>query len=172
MLLHVAEDLASFIDELKEETDRGLPLVSASFIDSKLAETILAFLCDGKSSHNLVLGNNAPLGTFSARTEACLALGLIDKIEYDEIQLIRKIRNIFAHHKHGISFENHKVYSLCSKLQKEVLQNADYFPDDSRSRFINSVVALALRLYHRPDWVIKERRHEKTWAKFCIFPDI
>lgn len=43
MLLSTAQDLAKFIEELKRETDRGLPLVAAALIDDRLTETLRAF---------------------------------------------------------------------------------------------------------------------------------
>ncbi|MGB5080714.1 MAG: hypothetical protein WBO23_08220 [Burkholderiales bacterium] len=45
MLLSTAEDLAKFVEELKRETDRGLPLVGAALIDDRLTETLRAFFC-------------------------------------------------------------------------------------------------------------------------------
>jgi mannitol operon repressor len=146
--------------------------VAAAFIDSKLAETLQAYLLTDKLSNDLIYGANAPLGTFSARAQISLALGLIDRVEYDEIHLVRKIRNLFAHEKHGISFKDDRVKKLCSKLQKEILQDNDNVPDNSRLRLMHSVGALALRLYHRPDWVKREKCHEKAWPKFCVHPDI
>ena len=74
MRLDHAEDLAKFVEELKRETDRGLPLVGAALIDEKLLETLQAFFVEGKSSNKLLTEGNAPLGTFSSRIEACYAL--------------------------------------------------------------------------------------------------
>ncbi len=89
MRLDHAEDLAQFVEELKKETDRSLPLVGAALIDEKLLETLQAFFVEGKSSKRLLMEGNAPLGTFSSRIEACYSLGLIDEFEYQEVSLIR-----------------------------------------------------------------------------------
>jgi DNA-binding MltR family transcriptional regulator len=48
-------------------------------------------------SKDLLFGFNAPLGTFSARTKAAYVMGLIERKEYEEINIIRKIRNEFGH---------------------------------------------------------------------------
>ena len=93
MRLEDAEDLSKFVSELRQETDRGLPLVCAALIDDKLQGTLLAFFASERSGKKLVLDANAPLGTFASRIEACFALGLIDDFEYAEANLIRKIRN-------------------------------------------------------------------------------
>lgn len=164
MLLSTAEDLAKFVAELKRETDRGLPLVGSALIDDRLTETLRSFFCESPSASKLIDDANAPLGTFSSCTEMCFALGLIDEYEYIEIGLIRKIRNDFAHAKHGITFSSPRVQGLCSSLKSDLPQGADYPLQDPRFRFTNAVVSLALRLYHRPEWVTLERRKPKVWV--------
>lgn len=164
MLLSTAEDLAKFVEELKRETDRGLPLVASALIDDKLLETLRAFFCEGPSAVKLLDEGTAPLGTFSARTEACFALGLIDEYEHSEITLLRKVRNEFAHAKHGISFQSPRVQGLCSSLRSDLPEGVGYPTNDPRFRFTNAAVAIVLRLYHRPDWVAQERRIPKTWV--------
>jgi hypothetical protein len=164
MLLSTAEDLARFVQELKAETDRGLPLVGAALIDDRLTETLRSFFCEVPSAARLLDDANAPLGSFSSRTEACYALGLIDAFEYNEAGLVRKVRNEFAHAKHGMSFANSRVQGLCSSLKSDLPEDGDYPLQDPRFRFTNAVVCLALRLYHRPEWVALERRTPKSWV--------
>lgn len=159
-----AEDLAKFVDELWRESDRGFPLVGAALIDDRLTETLRSFFCEVPGSGRLLDDANAPLGTFSSRTEACYSLGLIDEFEYTEIDLIRKVRNEFAHAKHGVSFSSFRVQGLCSSLKSDLPEGADYPLQDPLFRFTNAAVVLALRLYHRPDWVALEKRKAKTWV--------
>ena len=158
------EDLASFLKELQKETDRGLPLVGTSLIDEKLRDTLEAFFLSGKSSKKLLDEPNAPLGTFSGRLEACYVLGLIDDYEYSEINLLRKVRNEFAHSRHGTSFKTDKIQGLCSTLTSDLPEGGNYPLSDSRFRFINAVVCIALRLYYRPDWVVRDKRVTKSYG--------
>lgn len=164
MLLEHAEDLASFVNELQAETDRGLPLVGAALIDEKLHNTLESFLIKGKSAKKLLTTPNAPLGTFSARIDSCYSLGLIDIFEYQEIGLIRKIRNEFAHARHGLSFENEKIKGICASLQSPLPEGTDYPTNTPRFRLVNAIVCLVLRLYYRPEWVAKERRESRSWV--------
>ena len=164
MLLSTAEDLATFVDEIKKETDRGLPLVSTSLIDHLLQETLRAFCCEVKSVQSLLDDGNAPLGTFSSRINACHALGLIDDYEWREVTLLRKIRNLFAHSKHGFDFGDAKVQGLCASLESDLPQGEGYPLTSARFRFTNATVCLVLRLYHRPDWVALERRKPREWV--------
>lgn len=164
MLLTTAEDLAKFVEELKKESDRGLPLVAAALIDDLLKKTLFALFCECPSASKLLDGANAPLGTFSARLEASIALGLIDQFEYSEISLLRKVRNEFAHAKHGTSFQLPRIQGLCSSLSSDLPCGADYPLTDPRFRFTNATVKIVLRLYHRPEWVALERRQPKSWV--------
>ena len=158
------EDLSRFMAELNRESDRGLPLVGAALIDDRLQETLRSFFCEGQTSAKLLDEPNAPLSTFSAHFGACHALGLIDDFEYAEIDLIRKIRNEFAHARHGTSFLTDRVRGLCSGLRSDLPEGAGHPTNDARFRFINAVVTLVIRLYYRPEWVVRERRQPKTWV--------
>lgn len=158
-------DLSTFFGELQKETDRGLPLVAASLIDEKLLETLQSFLCAGKSADRLLIDPNAPLGSFSARIDACASLGLIDQFEYREITLVRKIRNLFAHSRHGLSFRDEKVASLCASFESPLPPGEEYSAAGARFRFINTTVSLSLRLFYRAKWVGLEHREPKTWVQ-------
>jgi mannitol operon repressor len=158
------EYLSGFLDELQRETDRGLPLVGAALIDERIQETLRSFFCVDRPSNKLLDSANAPLGTFSSRIQACYSLGLIDDHEYAEIELIRKIRNEFAHAKHGMSFRTEKIKGFCSTLRSDLPEGGGYPTKDARFRFTNAVVSIVTLLYYRPDCVALERRKSKTWA--------
>lgn len=164
MLLSTAEDLAAFVKELQSESDRGLALVGAALIDEKLKETLRTFFVEGKAAGKLLDQGNAPLGSMSTRTDACHALGLIDDYEQSEIDLIRKVRNEFAHAIHGLSFKDNRVAGLCSSLTSDLPTDGQFPLTEPRFRYTNAVVCVVLRLYHRPDWVALERRKAKTWV--------
>lgn len=164
MLLNHAEDLARFVDELGRETDRGLPLVGAALIDEKLLETLESFFVEGRAANRLLVEAHGPLSSFSARIDACFALGLIDEFEYKEISLIRKIRNKFAHSKHGLSFKSEILIGLCTSLKSDLPRDAGHPIDDPRFRLTNAIVTVVLRLYYRPEWVKRERRSLKEWV--------
>lgn len=155
-------DLQSFLTELQAETDRGLALVGLALLDEKLLETLQAFFVDGKSSARLLTDPNAPLGTLSARIEACAALGLITPEEHQEIGLLRRVRNEFAHKRHGLDFNSPKVAGLCTSLNSNLPGDAKLA--SNRVRFINSTVLLTLSLFYRAEWVAKEKRAPKIWG--------
>ena len=165
MFLNDAEDLAKFAEELKKETDRGLPLVGTVLIDEKLRDTLDAFFIGGKINKKLLDDQNSPLGTFSSRIDACYALGLIDEFEYTEINFLRKIRNEFAHAKHGISFKTGKIKDLCSNLKTVTPKIEGFDIGDPKSVFMFSVTNIALRLYYRPELIKSQKRTSDSFGE-------
>lgn len=157
-------DISKFLNELNRETDRGLPLVCAALIDDRLRETLRSFFCECRTAAKLLDIANAPLGTLSARAQCCYVLSLIDDDEYADIEIIRKIRNEFAHAKHGTSFQSDRVKALCGSLCAELPKGLpSERQTDPRFQFINAAVGIVLRLYYRPEWVARERRTPKSW---------
>jgi hypothetical protein len=158
------DNLSRFLGELQRESDRGLALVGASVIDDKLSAILKSFLVDCKARSKLLDEPSGPLGTFSSRIDACLSMGLIEQFEYDEVTLIRKVRNAFAHGLHGTTFQTEPIPGLCSTLRSPLPDGVDYPTANSRFRYTNSVVCIVTRLYYRPEWVAKERRAIKQWV--------
>jgi hypothetical protein len=158
------DDLSLFLRELQSESDRGLALVGASVIDDKLRATLKSFLVDCKAGTKLLDEPSAPLATLSSRIDACLSLGLIDQFEYDEVTLIRKVRNAFAHGLHGTTFQTEPIPGLCSTLKSPLPIGIGDPTASPRFRYTNSVISIVTRLYYRPEWVAQERRVIKVWV--------
>lgn len=154
------DQLLAFLSELNRESERGLALGGAAFIDQKLAETLGAFFC---RNVEMLEGAHQPLGSFSARISLCGALGLIDNFEEHECNIIRKVRNVFAHSIAGTRFHHPKVSSLCSSLRSDYPRGSQADPA-ARNLFFNAVSLLSSQLLHRPKWVHLEQRREKLWV--------
>lgn len=150
-----------FLADLNKETERGAALASAAMLDEQLSRIMEAFLIPNKGSKALLDGFNAPLGTFSARIAASFAMGLLSEVEYRECELIRKVRNEFAH-QIKVSFKTEKVVSLCAQLQLSAKDYGDVHVD-TRGRFTTAAVALILNLTNRPHYVEQRRLQVGNW---------
>jgi mannitol operon repressor len=157
------KDFSAFLHEFQSETDRGAALVGAAVIDQRLSDTLRAFMVAGKVVDALLDGANAPLGTFSARINMCFGLGLIDNHEHSECNIIRKIRNEFAHSVHGTTFADKGVVVLCERLQSDLPGGREAFKDKPRGVFINAVVLTTMRLTYRAEWVTRGKRETQSW---------
>ena len=157
------KDFSAFLREFQDETDRGAALVGAAVIDHRLLETLRAFMASENVASALLDGGSAPLGSFSSRIDASFALGLISEHEHNECHIIRRIRNEFAHRKHGVTFTDQKISALCGNLQSDLPGGRDLFKGKPRSIFVNAVVLISMALTYRSEWVAKEKRVSRTW---------
>jgi mannitol operon repressor len=105
-----------YIRELRKETARGAVIISGVVIGDLLGKTLEQYLTDHKDVKQLLHGGvSAPLGSLSSRILMAFGLRLIDEREYKNLQIIRKIRNHFAHSLHA-SFDDQNVVDWCKQL--------------------------------------------------------
>jgi len=109
----------------QRESDRGCVIFSAALSEEWL-ETIMRAYCrnDPASVKNTVdplFHGFAPLSTFAAKIQVCYALGLIPRKMRMELELLRKLRNDFAHEKGAVSFSLPNIVLDC--LPFSVLRN-------------------------------------------------
>lgn len=158
-LLESHPHLTEFIEllsALNKESERGVVLITASFIDQLLGRIIRAFLIESTASDALLEGFNAPLGSYSARIAAARALGLLSEVEHAEAERLRKIRNIFAHRVH-VSFSDQQIRDLCANLAMAAKPYGEVTVD-ARGAFTTSATALIMHLTNRPHYVGLQRR--------------
>lgn len=145
-----SKDWEGFLNELQNETPRASVIVGAAFLDARLHELLSNFLIEDKRAVQDLLGSDKkadrPLSAFSARINAAYCLGLISQIERDDLHLIRRIRNRFAHRLHDLSFDDDEIINWCHslKIPKNVL-----LPEISHSHrilFITGVTLLAQQI--------------------------
>lgn len=102
------------------ETDRGCALMTAAFLESEL-ESLLKekFLGTDKEVEKL-FEFNGPLGTFSSKAKLPYALGLISKSTFQDLEIIRNIRNDFAHNYKFIDFSTTSIKDKISNLKSHL----------------------------------------------------
>lgn len=157
-----------FLSASNNETDRGRALIAASLIEEMLAEVLQAFLLDNNATKNLFNAPNAPFSTLSAKASGSRALGLISSEEFRDIELIRKIRNAFAHSV-MCSFDDQQIKDWAKSL-KMGMSNLDALDkkhtsrvDEAKQRFSMVTASLVTSLYNRAHYVRKTRISERIW---------
>lgn len=133
-LMEKSIDFFAFRSGFEKESERGCALLAASYLDHLLEIFLFAKMIGTAKQKKELFNFNGPLGTFSNRIRISYSIGLIPKIEFDDLNLIRSIRNEFGHSPSIISFDDTKIKSLCDNL-KCVRQDLD----NSRSKFSSSV---------------------------------
>lgn len=110
------EDILIFRQALDRESDRGCALFAVSYIDDALGMLLKASLVSGSAIDKDLLGGTAPLSTFSSRILMSFYLGKISQDCRRDLDLLRKIRNDFAHNSKAISFSESSIADRCREL--------------------------------------------------------
>lgn len=107
------EEFQNFRNSLNQESDRGSALMAAAFIDNKVGELLHSFFIDNKKIYERLFESNGALATFSSKIDLAFLLGLIPKNIFDDLHLLRKIRNDFAHNASFMTFESNPIKERC-----------------------------------------------------------
>lgn len=164
--------LDEIIPKLNQESDRGMVLVSGGFLENQLKTTLEAFLREVPSTTRLFDGPTGPFASLSARILACHAMGLINDNEYEDLQIIRKLRNKFAHEIHA-SFDDTLTRDQCLCLHhgpsnKISAQDGRKIKFPPRLNFMASFAVLAQRLIERPKDACRNKRAEPDFIPEVI----
>jgi DNA-binding MltR family transcriptional regulator len=110
------ESLTEAIDLFTKQGDRGTALIVAAWVDDALEALIRARLRPDKSLADDLLRSDGPLGSFSARIKMSYLLDLIEPTARKDLELIRKIRNDFAHARSELRFTTPSIRDRCKQL--------------------------------------------------------
>ena len=109
---------SGFFDELRLESDRGGTILASVWIDNLLERKLRALFTQGNSDTRRKLFDPlGPFSGFSSKILAAYSLGWIDSDIFHDINLVRKIRNLFAHELHGIDLESPRLQRLIEKFK-------------------------------------------------------
>ena len=134
-------------DLLYEESDRGCVLVSASILDDTL-EILLNQILKKKLANNKIkniTNFTGPLGTFSSRIAMSYVFGVISYELYENLEIIRTIRNDFAHGYDRTDFSQSelekKIRSMKSKkypIEEDLLRVCPEYTPEVKSVIVQN----------------------------------
>jgi hypothetical protein len=111
------EEKARLSWKLRLETDRGCALAAAPYLDNLLGECFTRHFGHAGKLVSKLLDHRGAVGTFSSRIDWIFALGLVPTIAHRELDLIRRIRNDFAHSSDpDLRFEGSPISDRCREL--------------------------------------------------------
>jgi len=112
-----AEQLNQAFAEIFKQTDRAAAIVSSTMFEEILERILINFLCERESLKRSLFDGVAPLSTLSAKILMAYNLGLIKKAELEDLNLIKNIRNDFAHSMVMVNFETQRIKDKCIQLK-------------------------------------------------------
>jgi hypothetical protein len=152
------EEFDAAIEEFHNGTDRVAGIMGAALVENNLIKAIKSALEDSEDLGALFHEESAPFGTFKARTVAGKALGLFGKEVADDLDLIRDIRNQFAHALLSLTFENEHIRRRCAKLTEYKFGGlGERDISDERMRFEMACWAISLKLLKKAGENLKAR---------------
>jgi DNA-binding MltR family transcriptional regulator len=95
--------------EIEASPDRVAAIVSAAFVDDKLAVALKARVHHDKDITERLFSHSGALGTFSAKIDFAFMIGMFSKEAVEDLHTIRKVRNEFAHTLKTKSFNAQRV---------------------------------------------------------------
>lgn len=142
------------VKEWYGESDRAAAVLGAAFLDDQLALLLRATIRGGSSTESRLLERDRPLSSFSARIETAYGFGLISKQARDDLHLIRKIRNRFAHRVTDFDFESAGLKDRVRSLEipaivETELAESSPISDELRGQFVDALRGLSLVLTMR-----------------------
>jgi hypothetical protein len=127
-----------------KESDRGTALIAIAWVDDALETCLRAFFRDqnpqlrqvrkrvnhekairfenggsGDRHRRIVdalLQPDGPLGSFASRIKLAYLLGIITVSLYSDLEIMRKIRNSFAHGRQTVRFSDQSIRDRCKSL--------------------------------------------------------
>jgi len=99
-----------------ENSGRAAAIVGAAFLDTVLEHILVNFLLDDEKEVQRLLKYDMPLGSFGNKITLAYCLGLIGKSIRDDLRLVQKIRNRFAHDLR-VTFDDQQIKSWCLSMK-------------------------------------------------------
>jgi len=104
-----------FFDAFRGESDRACAVLAGAFLDSLLERLLRRAIVQNAPSS--IFDGQGPLATFSAKIDMAYSLGFLPNPEHRDLNIIRKIRNDFAHAvDHDPSFSTNSVADRTQSL--------------------------------------------------------
>jgi hypothetical protein len=111
------DEFTAAFAEMRHVSDRVAAISSAAYLDNAIGLALLTRLIPlGKRWQDQIFdGAVAPLNTLSSKAKIGYAIGLYGPVTYKDIDIIRKIRNDFAHTIGPLSFSD--MVNHCEALK-------------------------------------------------------
>jgi DNA-binding MltR family transcriptional regulator len=113
------EDMKVLTEINQGASDRALGIIAASLVEIHLTKLIKkAFISEAKvrgkeTVQETMFHSSGPLGAFSSKIRMAYLMGLISNEFYKDLQILREIRNRFAHNTEIGSFDVPEISDRC-----------------------------------------------------------
>ena len=151
-----------FFDQSRGKSDRAVAIEAIVLLDMHLIQLLLAFMVRDPAEVSELLGEDHPLGSFSARIRAAYCLGLISVDERDDLWILKNIWEFFIHQMEDISFGNEPLRAWCHmlKMPLRLMYTDDHHTERKLFVFTTAMLVHLLSI-----------RIQQAEENRCIIPD-
>jgi hypothetical protein len=159
------------LDELLGESDRSSILLMATILDDVLQYRLEKSLGFSASEDEIdyIFRFEGPLGTFSSRMEIALLFGFIDDVTFQQLNIVREVRNACAHSMHPMVFSEPAVVNVIKRMFFPL--GAVGVPSDRRDTVKKGFVIEGSVVYATLFYGSRKIGIEKIAAIFPLAPD-
>ena len=140
------DSLNRFIRIIGKQDERAMVLALAAFIEDTLGRLLLVYFRPCKATRDLVEGFNAPLGTLSSRIKAAYSFGLVTEQQFKDMEILRKIRNQFAHSWEGVSLDKNDLAAMVGQLSGYTFSD-EKSKSSGKERLLESLSSCCIELF-------------------------
>lgn len=138
------EEIATFFEQ---SSDRAMAVIWGAIVENRLTNVIrLLMRRDAQAVATELFRPTGPLGTFGTKIRLAYMLRMIEPDSFNDLLIVSRIRNGFAHDISKISFDDHqisdliknmKMYAIVNKMGKEASERIK----DGKSKGTSDVIA-------------------------------
>lgn len=170
------EAIKGFLEDFQKETDRACAILGGAYLDQVLRILLRKKLIDENKYVEENILSDSPggiLSTFSAKIRMSYSLGILSEEELRDLDLIRKIRNAFAHDLKLLRFDSKAIKQRCESLYhaksaNDLIKKSGVKPDETaRGCFILSVAVIGHFLLFRANHNVKHLEKTAALDPYC-----
>jgi DNA-binding MltR family transcriptional regulator len=160
-------DLQRLINEVRDATeswhiiqmwhtqpgdDRSQAIVAGALLEQSLEYALLSHFVLTEAEMRELFADQVEGGisSFAAKIKLAFALGIVEKTMRKELTLIKNIRNVFAHTRASVTFDDREIIAACDdlKLPKTVGNLPGLETINAKDKYAISIKLLYLYLAH------------------------
>ena len=105
--------LFASIRALKERSHAGVAIVGAALVEEEVLRALITKMrALSRTMHKRLFDGYGPLSSFSGKIDVAYALGIVTKETYEDLTIIRRVRNQFAHSRVLVDFSSIEIRAL------------------------------------------------------------
>jgi hypothetical protein len=124
----IGNEISVLVVGMMKEGERAAVVVGAARLELALERLLTRSMQLHPGGSDNLFDPDRPLGTFSAKISLAFRLGLLDKKVESALQLVRKIRNDFAHSVSAASLADSSHSNRLRELTERCRENSYYEP--------------------------------------------